>query len=121
MKNKNNGLFIIILIFAIVASYFAGSYTAEQKYKQMREQRCDMMISFAISKLEKDALTDQDTIEALASNIYAAYQFCDDSNLTGQLHDIWNTLMFRESEYVGREDVLVEWLNNVAEGLQMED
>ena len=121
MKKNNKWTLVIILILAIFASYLAGSHIAEQKHKQAREQRCEAMISFAVSKLEKDVLVDQDTIEALVSNIYAAYQFCDDPDLAGQLHDLWNTLMFREDEFIGREDVLAERLTNIAEVLQMKD
>ena len=54
-------------------------------------------------------------MEVLISNLYAACTYCDLSDLTAQLHDIWNDLIFRRDEYITGKDVLVERLKNISE------
>ena len=111
----------ILLIVLVVASFFVGRRIAEQEYRRGMDQRCNTFISFAIDKIEKEGLTDQDTMEALISNIYAAYHSCTDPDLADQLHELWNTLIFREESYIGREDVLINHLKNVAEALRTDN
>ena len=116
----NTKLFVgIVFIVLIVASFFAGSHMKEQEFSTGRMQRCNTLISFAIDKAENEDISDPDTMEALISNIYAAYQFCDSSNPAEQLHDLWNTLIFEGNRYIGREDVLVNQLRSIAEMLKM--
>ena len=47
-------------------------------------------------------------MKALASNIYAAYLFCDDVKVAGQLHDLWNYVLFYSDETGAKEIVLQE-------------
>ena len=54
-------------------------------------------------------------MEALISNVYAAYQFCDQPHLSEQLYDLWNTLIFDRNRYIGQEDMLVAQLRNIDE------
>jgi len=118
MKRLPKIVICIVFVFAIAASYFAGSYMKEQTHIDTRMQRCSTLILFAIDKAENDDIANHDVMEALISNLYAAYQFCDDPDLAMQLHDLWNTLIFEEDHYIGREDVLAAQLRNVLETLQ---
>ena len=52
-------------------------------------------------------------MEALISNVYAAYCCCDEP-AAEQLYDLWNTLIFEPEAYTGGEEVLVEVLQGVA-------
>ena len=77
---------------------------------------------FAIDKAENGDLTDQGTMRGLISNVYAAYQFCDNSKSANQLHDLWNYLVFESdgSTAVGAEIALRE-LNAVLHSIKMTD
>ena len=67
------------LIILMVISYIVGSQMKEHEMRRNRSQQCNTLISFAIDKAENHDLANQDIMEALISNVYAAYQFCDDS------------------------------------------
>jgi len=94
MKTSKKGFLSVFLIIIIVASFFAGKYVAQKENASARIERCSTLIVFAIDKAENEDLLDQDTIRALISNVYAAYQFCDNSVVANQLHDLWNFLIF---------------------------
>ena len=116
---RNIKLFVgIVFIVLIVASFFTGSHMKEQAYSNGRIQRCSTLVSFAIDKAENEDIADPDMMEALISNVYAAYQFCDHPKLAEQLHDLWNTLIFEGDYYIGREDVLVNQLRSISEILK---
>ena len=108
---------IVISVILIISSFFIGSHVNENKNIKKRMNTCVTLISFAIDKVEHEDISSQDTMEALISNIYAAYMYCDNLGLSTQLHDIWNTLIFRSDEYIARKDVLVERLENISEAL----
>lgn len=62
-----------------------------------------------------------DTMEALISNIYAAYQFCDDMTAADQLHNLWNDLIVNGEMYVGKEEGLIEQLNTICETIRLNE
>lgn len=111
---KKGTKILILIAFIIVAgtSFMAGSYIKEQEYLDRREERCKTLITFAIDKAENQDLSDPDIMEALISNVYAAYQLCDDSIAAAQLHELWNALIFESEGFIGREDELIERLRN---------
>lgn len=111
----------IAFIIVAIASFVAGSYMKEQEYVDSRMQRCNALISFAIDKAENEDLSNQDIREALISNVYAAYEFCDRPHLSELLHDLWNTLIFEGDSYVGKEDMLVTELRNILDMMQIEN
>lgn len=119
IKQNTKSFFCIAFIVLIVASFLAGSHMKEQEYSTGRMQRCNTLISFAIDKAGNEGISDPDTMEALISNIYAAYQFCDSPNLAEQLHDLWNKLIFEGNSYIGKEDVLLNQLRNISEAMKM--
>ena len=121
MKISKKLLLIGTVILLILASCFVGSHLTAQTYSSSRAQRCSTLLSFAIDKVEKENLADQHVVEALISNIYAAYQFCDDPYLATQLHDLWNSLIFEKEHYIGKEDTLVNQLKAISELMKMED
>ena len=110
------GTKILALLAAVVLAgggFSAGRYVEDQENMQIRQQRCRMLIGFAVDKAESEDLRDPDTMEALISNVYAAYHYCDEP-AAEQLHDLWNTLIFEPEAYTGGEEVLVEALQGVA-------
>ena len=105
---------------AIAVSFFLGSYQKEQEYAQSRMQRCNTLILFAIDKAEAGELANQETMEALISNLYAAYEFCDNPIEAQQLHDLWNTMFFEGETYIGKEDMLAGQLRDILNGIRAE-
>lgn len=102
------GLISVIICLLLVASFFVGSHVREQKLLDARIQRCRTFISFAIDKAEKEDFADQSAMKALASNIYAAYQYCDDVKEAELLHDLWNYVLLYSDDSGAKEIVLQE-------------
>ncbi len=116
MKQKRFVVCLVLAVGVMLTSYLAGSLAKEQEYRAERAERCAVLVGFALDKLENQDITDPDMMEAVISNVYAAYQYCDDPALQGQLHDLWNALIFEE-EYPAREETAKDVLQSVAEGL----
>ena len=115
----NRKIFIsVILILMVVASFFAGTYMTEQKNSDARIARCSTMISFAIDKAENGDLTDQGTMKALISNVYAACQFCDDAKVANQLHDLWNYLIFESDNNDSAKEIILVELNDALRSIK---
>ena len=114
--------FIIILIAIVAASFFVGKYVAQEENTNARSERCGTLIGFAIEKAENGDLADQGTMRALISNVYAAYQFCDNSVVTSQLHDLWNFLIFESDGNLenAKEIALIE-LNDALRAVKASD
>ena len=110
MKTSKKVLISIILMAVIVASFFAGRYVAQVENTHARSQRCCTLISFAIDKAENGDLADPGTMRAMISNVYAAYQSCDDAKLANQLHSLWNFLIFKSDDDLenAKEIALIE-------------
>ena len=106
-----------VSVMLIVAAFFIGSRVNERQNAVKRRDRCAALISFAIAKAERGDISNRDIMEALISNVYAAREYCGDPELAAQLHDIWNTLIFRSDEYITRQDVLTERLENLSKAL----
>lgn len=115
MKKIIKAVIFLSFLVAIGVSFFVGRHTKQQEYLDNRLQNCHTLISFAIDKAENQDISDSNIMEALISNVYAAYQFCDQPHLSEQLYDLWNTLIFDGNSYIGQEDMLVAQLRNIAE------
>ncbi|MBE6913404.1 MAG: hypothetical protein E7472_00515 [Ruminococcaceae bacterium] len=118
MKHAKKILVGIAVAALIMIAFLAGRQIQERNHRDARAQRCCTLISFAIDKAESNALADAAAAQALVSNIYAAYQFCDNSVPANQLHDLWNTLMFSADSYIGREAELVNQLKTISETIK---
>ena len=117
MKRRKKLLITTVLIALILASFLAGSHIKEQEFRNRRVQQCSTLISFAVAKVEHGDLADPNTMEALISNVYAAYQYCDNSIAANQLHDLWNFLIFEEDHTNTKEIVQTE-LNDVLRAIK---
>lgn len=122
MTKSSKIVIVIMMIALMVASFFAGSYTSEQKNSNARIERCSTLIMFAIDKAESGDLTDQGTMRGLISNVYAAYQFCDDSKSANQLHGLWNYLIFESDSNIDTvKEITLQELNAVLRSIKMTD
>ena len=111
-KNRKTvvGLISVIVCLLLVGSFFIGSHVKEQQQLDARIQRCRTFISFALDKAENEDFSDQSAIKALASNIYAAYQYCDDVKEAELLHDLWNYVLLY-SDDSGAKDIVLQELH----------
>lgn len=122
MKKRSTIFITIVLITLIVTSFFVGSYVTEQKNSNARIERCKTLIKFAIDKTENGDLTDKGTMRGLISNVYAAYQFCDNSKSANQLHDLWNYLIFESDDNTDvAKDITLRELNAVLQSIKTTD
>ncbi len=120
MKKASKIAVAIGLIVIIVASYFVGCHITEQKNSRTRTERCRTLITFAIDKAENEDLTDQGVMKALISNVYAAYQFCDESKSANQLHDLWNYLIFESNSNIDNaKEITLRELNAVLHSIEI--
>ena len=122
MKMCKKVLFSFVLIAIIVASFFAGRYVTQAENANTRIARCSTLIDFAIDKVENEDLADHGTMRALISNVYAAYQFCDDSVVANQLHDLWNFLIFEsDGNLEDAKDIALTELNDALRAMKASD
>jgi len=121
MKRNSKIVISLALIIVAAASFLAGMHIQEQKHTDSRQQRCHTLILFAIDKVENNDLSDADMMESLVSNVYAAYELCDHSIVSAQLHELWNTLIFEGEIYIGKEDALATQLRSLLELLQEQE
>lgn len=99
-------LIALLVLAALCLSFFAGKYAARQEYVESKDVAYETMLRFAVSKLEKERLS-EGFLEALCSNIYAAYCYCGDAEMTNALHILWNALVFDGDRLAGNENALI--------------
>ena len=102
------GMSAIILI-------LAGIGLEKINERMNRIHHCNILISFAMDKIENENLSEPDIVESLISNVYAAYQFCDKPELSEKLHSIWNTLIFHEGYAADNTEILQRQLMEIQE------
>ena len=56
--------------------------------------------------------------EMIASNIWVAHEFCDSPEISAELSNLWNTIVYEKDELLGQEDVLTAQLKNILEKCQ---
>lgn len=97
----------VIFILAVGISFFAGQYLSGKNQAEARAQKCRTMMTFAADKLDDmSEAYDEDTMEAMISNIYAAYEYCDEPDMASALHELWNALIFDGENISGKETEL---------------
>ena len=110
MKNKRNVIIVVIvLIILILLSAYVGYSIAENKYDYMCQYNAERNINFAVNEISKlKESYDEDTMKTLISCVYGAYQYSDIEGLSPALFDLWNALIFDGENIVGKEDLLME-------------
>ena len=113
MKKRKMILILILVLVTAGVSYCAGTYVRDKEYSESRSQRCAKNISFAIEKIEEKGLSVDGVVEAVASDIWVAHELCDDSEVSAELNNLWNTLVYDEDTYIEQEDVLAQQLKDL--------
>ena len=119
MKKTAKIISCIAVLALIALSFLTGNYVKEQENLNGRQRRCHALIVFAVEKAENEVISEPGVMQALVSNVYAAYQFCDDPALAAQMHDLWNALVFEGDSYIGREESLANRLKDLAARVQL--
>ena len=118
MKKTNKIVTAVLIISLMVTSFFLGSYLTKQKSIDSRTARCCTLITFAIDKAENGDLTDDGVMKGLISNVYAAYQYCDEPINANRLHDLWNYLIFESEDIDTTKEIALWELNAVLDSIK---
>lgn len=113
MKKKSIVLVLILVLISAGVSYYVGNYVSDKEYSKSRLQRCEKNISFAIEKIEEKGLSEDGVLEAVASDIWVAHELCDNPEVSAELNNLWNALVYDEDTYVEQEDVLAQQLKDL--------
>ncbi len=96
-RKKIMSVFVSIVL--ILTAFFAGGLLKEQKNRQRRKEHCRALIDFALEKNENRDISNPGVMKAMISNVYAAYNFCEDSIMADELYNLWNDLIFKNESY----------------------
>ncbi len=106
-KSRMIGLIVIL----ICLSFFTGRYFRDSGEAGNSKRKYETMIALSADKLEDlKAGYNADIMEALISNVYAAYIYSDYSEQGSALYALWNALVFDGENIAGKEDDLKQAL-----------
>ena len=116
MKKKRNVIIVVIILIILLLifiSAYVGYSIAENKYDDRCQHNADLNINFAIDDISKlKESYDEDTMETLIGYVYGAYQYNDPEGVSSALFYLWNALVFDGENIVGKEDLLMEALQD---------
>lgn len=118
MKKLGAVLVIVFFIAGVVLSFLAGNYMSNKEYMEERTQICRKYISFAIDTVQKKGLDLGGKTESIVSNLWVAHEFCDNPELSAELSNLWNILVYEEDTYITQEDKLAKQLENILKRCQ---
>ena len=108
----------IVILALMMTSFLAGGYVRQLKDRDGRMRLCYKYISFALDRAEYADISDRATMTVLISDLYAAHEFCDDSEAAAQIHDLWDELIHDSTYYAQNEELLIRRLNIIWEQLE---
>lgn len=108
---------LALLLAAAVAalSFFAGNDWSRKEHLKDRARQFDKYISIAIGIVEEKGLVTDGAKEAIASNLWVAHELCDDPEISAELSNLWNMLVYEEDTLAGQEAVLASQLKEIQE------
>ena len=113
MKKLGTVLTIVLFIAAVTLSFFVGDYMSDKARKEDQAKQLGKYISLAIDTVEGKGLSLEGATETIASNIWVAHELCDNAEISAELSDLWNTLVYRKNTLAGQEDVLATKLKDI--------
>jgi len=113
MKKFGAVLIAVIFIAGVMLSYFLGNYISDKEHEKMKVQDCCKYISLAIDIVEDKGISVTGASETVASNLWIAHELCNIPEVSAELSDLWNDLVYGEDTYNGQEDVLVAKLKDI--------
>lgn len=118
MKKSGAVLISAIFIVAVILSFLIGDYMSDKAHKEYRAEQFVNHISLAIDIVENKGISIDGAAEAIASNIWVAHEICDNPEISAELSNLWNTLVYEKSTFVGQEDELTTQLKDILERCQ---
>ena len=118
MKKSGTVLTIMLFIVAVTIAYFAGDYMSDKAHKEAHAEQFGKYMSRAIDTVEDKGLSLEGASEAIASNVWVAHELCDNPEISAELSDLWNTLVYEEDTLAGQEDALASQLKDILERYQ---
>ena len=115
MKKNGIALTIVLFIATIILSFFVGNYMSNRVFNEIHTEQFDKYISLAIDTIDSKGLSLEGASEYVVSNIWVAHELCDDPEISAELSNLWNTLVYEEDILIGQEDVLVAQLKDILE------
>lgn len=114
MKRVGKALLMVVLLAVMACAFFAGSYISDQEHAENRAERCRRYLSFALDTVTDKGVTLEGASEAVASNIWVAHELCDDPELSAELSNMWNAVVYEDAP----EDTLAAQLKDMMERCQ---
>lgn len=109
----------VLIALACCAGAWAGYSAAGREALRDKEARSRVLLTFAAGHIAglKDGY-DQDVMEAVISDVYAAYEYesAVDADRAAALHELWNALVFDGEHVSGNEDALIAALQGGGAG-----
>ena len=118
MKRIGTALTIVFIIAGFAISFFIGHYVSDKSHTESRAAQFDKYISRAIDTIKDKGLSIDGAPEAIASNIWVAHEFCDSPEISAELSNLWNTIVYEKDVLLGQEDVLTAQLKDILEKCQ---
>ena len=118
MKKLGTVLIIVVFVAGVILSFFAGDYMSDKAHIENRAEEFGKYISLAIDTVEGKGLTLEGASESIASNIWVAHELCDNPEISAELSNLWNTLVYEKDTLVGQENVLISQLKDILERYQ---
>ena len=118
MKKLGKALIIVLFVAGVVLSFFAGDYMSDKAHMESRAEEFVQYISLAIDTVEEKGLALEGAAETIASNIWVAHELCDNPEISAELSNLWNTLVYEKDTLVGQEGVLATQLKDILDRCQ---
>lgn len=115
MKKLGALLIIVLFVAAVTLSFFAGDLMRDKAHKEEQAEQFDKYVSIAIDTFENKDLSVDGALEAIASNIWVAHELCDNPEISAELSNLWNSLVYEKDILVGQEAVLAVQLKDILE------
>lgn len=87
----------------------------DKAHKEEQAEQFDKYVSIAIDTFENKDLSVDGALEAIASNIWVAHELCDNPEISAELSNLWNSLVYEKDILVGQEAVLAVQLKDILE------
>ena len=96
MKKLGALLTIVLFVAAVTLSFFAGDLMRDKAHKEEQAEQFDKYVSIAIDTFENKDLSVDGALEAIASNIWVAHELCDNPEISAELSNLWNSLVYEK-------------------------
>ena len=118
MKSFVTILISVFFIGAVVFSFFIGDHMSDKAHTENRAEQFGKYVLLAIDTVENKSLSLEGASEAIASNIWVAHELCDNPEISANLSNLWNILVYEKDIFLGQENVLISQLKDILERYQ---